>query len=175
MHTSIAQDYEAGQRVFVGGTLSSKEIITSENKRRQQSIIKAYQIYALNSVNEGETKSMDDMNAVELLTTVCADVVEKDDHIIIITVATHSVNKLNQERRPSFHSILVFEPDLREIIGNNLEKNDRIYVRGSLRSHSHTDANGKKCSSGFIVAETVDKLTKFYQNRSAKQESATVE
>lgn len=173
MYTSVPQDYVAGQRVFVGGTLTSKEMMTSENKRRHQSIIKAYQIYALNSVNEDETKSVDDINAVELLPTVCADIVEKDDHSII-TVATHFLDKFNQKKRPSFHSILVFDPDLREIICRNLEKSDRIYVRGSLRSHSNIDANGKKYSCGFIVAETIHKLTKFYQNRPAKQESATV-
>lgn len=164
MHTSVPQDYEAGQRVFVGGCLISKEFMTSENKRRQQSIIIAYRIYELNSVNENETQPMDDMNAVELLTTISADVVVNENHSII-TVATHPVNKLNLEKRTSFHSIFVFDPNLREMICNNLEKSDRIYVRGSLRSYPQIDANGKKCSSGFIVAETIDKLTKFWQDK----------
>lgn len=121
-------------------------------------------MYAIGSMHENETNSMYDMNAVELLTTLCADIVDIDDHSII-PVVTHSVNKFKPQKQPSFHSIFVFDPDLREMIRNNLEKTDRIYVRGSLRSHSQVDANGRKSSSGFVVAETIDKLTEFHRKK----------
>lgn len=170
LSTTTPENYEDGQRVFVNGRLISREIMTSENKRRQQNIIKAFRMYPLNSVNEDKTKSIDDINAVELVTNVCTDIVEKDDHSII-PVVTHYMYKLDQiEKQTNFHSIFVYDPDLCEIIRNNLKKSDRIYVRGSLRSHSGINADGRKYSSGFIVAETIDRLTKYCQNRPANQD-----
>lgn len=173
LYTNVPPDYEAGQRVFVGGTLSSKEIITSENKKRHQSIIRAYQIYALNSMAEYESK-VKDLNSVELLTTVCADVLNKDDHSIF-QVATNFQNRTTQEIQSNFHTVFVYDQDLSKYVRNNLEKGDRIYLRGFLTASSQIDVVGKKKYCGFIGAETIDKVTKFSRNQSSEQETAFAE
>lgn len=173
LHTTVPQDYEAGQRVFVGGTLTSKEVITSENKRRQQPIIKAYQIYALNSMAEDGMTSKD-LNSVELLTSVCSNVLNKDGHSIF-QVVTHTQNRTTQENQQHFHSILVFDQDLCKFVSNNLEKFDRVYVRGSLNHVSVTDADGKKKATGSIIAETIDKVITYSRGQSSERETAFAE
>lgn len=173
LYTSAPQDYQTGQRVFVGGALSSKEVITSENKRRHQSIIRAYQIYALNSMAENEMK-LKDLNSVELLTSVCADVLNKDNHSVI-QVVTHFQSRNTQEILTYFHTAFVYDQDLCKFVRNNLEKGDRVFIRGSLVVTNQIDAEGKKRQTGSILAETIDKVTKFRRNQSSEQETAFAE
>lgn len=174
LHTSIPQDYEAGQRVFVGGTLNSKDIlITSDNKKRNQPFITAYQIYALNSIAEDEKKAKD-LNSVEILTSVCSDVLNKDGHSIF-QIVTHIQNLTTKEYRPKFHSVMVSDQDLTKFVSNNLEKGDRVYMRGSLKWRSVTDADGKKKTTGWILAETIDKVTKPSRQSSEQDISAFAE
>lgn len=163
MYTSFRLDLKDGERVFVGGTLSSKKVITPENKTVQQPIIQAHQIYSLNSKKNSASAAYE-TNSVELLTTVCTDVLNKDNHSII-RVVTHYTNQSTSQIVPNFHAIFVFDPDLRNIVRKNVEKGDRIFVNGYLTGNTHTFPNGKRLQSGFIVAKHIDKITSFAQNK----------
>lgn len=155
LHTTVPYDYEAGQRVFVDGRLSSKDVATFENKRLFKPIVHAFRIYALDSMTEDKTKPKD-VNSVQLIASVYADILNEDDHSFIQAI-THHRHKTLQENRCNFHVIFVFDQNLREFVRNNLEKNDRIYVRGSLSS-THIDTNGNRSQSGYIVAQSIQKI-----------------
>lgn len=155
MHTTVPYDYAAGQRVFVDGRLSSKEIVTFENKRLFKPIVHAFRIYPLNSMTEDKTK-LKDVNSVELLASICADILNENDHDFIQAI-TYYRHKTVQEYENNFHVIFVFDPNLSLVVRNNLEKNDRFYVRGFLSS-IHIDVNGNKSQSGYIVAKSIQKL-----------------
>lgn len=165
MYTAVQLDFKEGQRVYVGGNLSSKKVITPENKTVSRPIIQAYSIYALNSKNSAAY----DLNSVKLLTTVCADVVNKHNHSII-HVVTNYMNKSTQEIQLNFHAIFVHDPDLCKIV----RESDRIFVEGFLSENTHTNANGKRFQSGFIVAEHIDKIRRFNRNQSFLQESTEI-
>lgn len=173
LHTSVPQDYADGQRVFVGGILNSKQIVLPENKRRNQPIIKAFQIYALDSIANDETK-LKDLNSVELLTSICSDVLDKDDHSVF-QVVTHVQNTRTQEIRANFHSVFVYDQDLSTFVRNNLEKGDRVYLTGSFKIYNHMDGDGKLRQTGSIHAETIDKVKKFNRNQLSEQEPALAE
>lgn len=155
LHTTIPCDYEAGQRVFVDGALSFKEVVTIENKRIFKPIVHAFRIYALDSWTENKTKPKD-VNSVELLATVCAHIVNEDDHSFMQAITQHR-HETSQKHRSNFHVILIFDDNLREFVRNNLEKSDRIYVKGSLSS-THIDVNGNKSQSGYIVARSIQRI-----------------
>lgn len=177
LYTAVQLDFKEGERVYVGGKLSSKKIII-ENKTFTQPIIQAYQIFALNSKNNlisaaDETNSID-LNSVELLTQVCGDTIIKDNHTII-RVVTHYMNQSKQEIQPNFYAIFVHDPDLCNIVCGTVEKRDRIYVKGYLSANTHTTANGKRLQSGFIVAKHIEKVQRFDRNQSMQQESTEAE
>lgn len=177
MYTAVRLDFKEGERVLVGGTLSSKKVI-SENKTFTQPIIQAYHVFALNSKKNpigaaDETKS-NDLNSVELLTQVCADTIIKDNHCII-RVVTHYMNQSKQEIQPNFYAIFVHDPDLCEIVRGTVEKKDRIFVKGYLAGNINTTADGKKVQSGFIVAKHIEKVRRFDRNQSMQQESTEAE
>lgn len=179
LYTSVSLDFKEGQRVYVGAKLSSKKVITPENKTVSQPIIQAYQIFPLRSKNksisDANKTTSNDLNSVELLTTVCADVINKDNHSII-HVVTHYMNQSTQEIRTNFHAIFVHDPDLRNfLVCGTVEKKDRIFVKGYLSGNTHTDANGKRFQSGFIVAEHIDKITRFDRKQSFQEESTESE
>lgn len=157
--TTVPFDFNNGQRVFVGGKLSSKKVITPENKTVNQPIIQAFQIYPLSSKNNA-TSAAYETNSVELMTNVCADVINKDNHSIL-QVVTHYENKSTSETLANFHAIFVFDADLRNTLCKNVKKNDRIFVNGFLSGNTHTFQDGKRLKSGFIVAEHIDKITRF--------------
>lgn len=161
MYTAVRWDFKEGQRVYVGGNLSSKKCITLENKTVSRPIIQAYSIYALNSKNSAAAF---DVNSVKLLTTVCADVVNKHNHSII-HVVTNYMNESTQEIQSNFHAIFVHDPHLCKIVRETVEKSDRIFVTGFLSGNTNTNANGKRFQSGFIVAEHIDRIERFSRNR----------
>lgn len=167
LYTTAPENVEDGQRVLIGGYLSSKEVLLSDNKKRHQPIIQAYHIVALDKFAKDETKTRD-LNSIELLTTVCGDVIDKNNHSIIRLV-TNYLHRSTQEIRPNYHSVFVFDQNLCELVRKNVEKRDRIFVTGFLSEFEHTDANGMKSVNQFIIAESIDKLIKFNRNTSTQQ------
>lgn len=155
MHTTVPYDYTAGQRVFVDGRLSSRDVVTFENERLFKPVVHAFRIYALNSMTEDKTKQKD-VNSVELLASVCTDVSNEDDHSFIQAI-THHQHKTLQEYRCNSHVIFIFDQHLIEFVRNNIEKNDRIFVKGSLTT-TYIDINGNKSNSGYIIAQSIQKI-----------------
>lgn len=147
--------------------MSTKEVLLSDNKKRHQHIIQASHIVALNKPAKDETKTRD-LNSIELLTTVCADVINQNNHSIIRLV-TNYLHQSTQEIRSNYHSVFVFDQNLCELVRRSVEKRDRIFVTGFLSEFEHTYANGMNSINQFIIAESIDKLIKFNRNTSNQQ------
>lgn len=168
LYTATPENFQDGQRVFISGSLSSKEFLTPDNRKRHQPIIQARHIVALDSFTENERKTKD-MNSIKLLVTVSGNVINQNNHSII-RVVTNYLNQSTQEIRPNFFSVFAFDQNLCGIVRKNVEKGDRIFVTGFLSEFEHADANGMKSLNQFIIAESIDKLIKFNRNQSNQRE-----
>lgn len=157
IQSTSPHDYETGQRVFVNGRLSSKVTVTVKNKRLFKPIVHAIRVHALNSMTEDKTK-LRDVNSVELLCSVATDISNEDNHSSIQAITHHRHKTLLENRRTS-HEILAFDQNLSEFVRDNLEKSDRIYVRGFLSS-GNIDVHRNKSLSGYIVAQNIQKIIK---------------
>lgn len=63
------------------------------------------------------------------------------------------------------------EDNLREF-AKNLKLRDRIVLTGEIHHHTHTDADGKKKYSGFVVSKTLEKIKRKEKNA---EENAPIE
>lgn len=91
VHTTAPFDLESGQRVFVDGSLSTKQYVTSDDKKRNKNVIKSQSVYILNSceANGEADDGKHDLNSIDLLATICADIFNKNNHSIL-TLVSHS-------------------------------------------------------------------------------------
>lgn len=61
----------------------------------------------------------------------------------------------------SFFNIFVHDPDLINVVKQQLQKKDRIFIKGLLGYKPETDQNGRKKFSGHIEAENILKIDRF--------------
>lgn len=64
------------------------------------------------------------------------------------------------EHVSQFHKVFVYDDQLREYVRDNLQKKDRVFVNGSLRHLTHTDDEGRRKYSAYIVANSIHKIAK---------------
>lgn len=58
---------------------------------------------------------------------------------------------------PDFHVVFA-HGGLANFVRHNLQKSDRVFLRGHLAGNALTDADGKRSHSGHIIAEKIDKI-----------------
>lgn len=94
--------------------------------------------------------------------------------IIYITLFLNGHHRNGYETVSQFHSVFVYEEDLREFVRTQLQKRDRVLVSGTVLHKTHTDAEGKRKYSGVIVANSIHKVAK-RANSNEPEESAWID
>lgn len=73
----------------------------------------------------------------------------------------------NNRQISNFHVVFIRDRELCNFVRKNLQKNDRIYLRGHLSRNKFTDDDGKWHYSGFINAEHINKIKSSNVDQSA--------
>lgn len=180
-------DVSDGERVCVSGRLNTIKSTGYDNILRDRTAIKANIFFKLDSEQEEANDNfMRDTNSVELLSTIGSMVSHSKTHDQF-SLMTHfipkwvwwyiaSINKLinyflfffenrsneDAEVVTSFHQVFVYDDNLRDYVQKALQKKDRIFLKGRLAHHIHSDPErkGRRIYSSFIIAESIHKLAR---------------
>lgn len=62
----------------------------------------------------------------------------------------------------NFHQVFVYDDNLRSFVQKALQKKDRVFLKGRLAHHLHSDPErkGRRTYSSYIIAESIHKLAR---------------
>lgn len=60
----------------------------------------------------------------------------------------------------TFHRVFIYDAGLRQYIQEKLKKSDRILLNGRIAHMTSTGEDGKRLYSGFIIADSINRVAK---------------
>ncbi|XP_031626403.1 uncharacterized protein LOC116342795 [Contarinia nasturtii] len=167
----IYGDYlSIGQRVFLKGHVWAHTYETEEKENRQSLYAHVSEFYASkrnqSEMDTVESTNISDENSVCILSHITSDIQHQPD-FSTFNLASHftmrNYDTGEEKEKVTYFNVHVHDKNLIQILKQNIQRFNRVIVKGILNNKPDSDINGKKVSFGYIEATNILRVDRFSQ------------